>query len=206
MADENTQENDPSNVVLPPVAELNAISAKCAKVAKELPTALDLDEIKGLAEPATKKVAEEAVKKCCGGASDYLKKVKPEIQQDLEKASKKCCGGCSKSQKEKIKRKGGSCGGARASAQATAQAAGPGFCPGESVAIFAKIQAAYNIAKTARSAAMASLGTTPAIITMAEGEPATPTITELLAVIGELLGALESLMLTQEALMGKMYP
>lgn len=197
---------DFSSIELPNVSELNDIASKCAKVANEMPSALDLDAIKGLAEPLAEKVAEEAVKKCCGGASDYLKKVKPEIQQDLEKAAKKCCGGCCKSTKEKIKRKGGSCGGARASSQATAQAAAPGFCPGESVALMAKVQAAYAIAKTARSAALASLGTTPGIMTTAEATPATPTIVELLAVIGELLSCVESLMLTQEAIMEKMFP
>lgn len=187
---------DFSSIELPNVSELNAIASKCAKVANEMPLALDLDAIKGLAEPLAEKVAEEAVKKCYGGASDYLKKVKPEIQKDLEKAAKKCCGRCCKSTKEKIKRKGGSCGGARASSQATAQAAAPGFCPGESVALMAKVQAAYAISKTARSAALAYL----------ETAPATPTIVELVAVIGELLNCVESLMLTQEAIMEKMLP
>lgn len=198
MADES--ESD-APIELPNVADLNKIAASCAKAAEAMPTALAIDEIKGLAEPMAKKVAEEAVKKCCGGASDYLKKVKPEIQEDLEKAAKKCCGGCCKSTKEKIKRKGGSCGGVRSSACSTSTAAAPGFCPGDTVSIYAQIQAAKSVAKGALEAATATLGAIPSIVTTAEGTPATPTIAQALAVCGELITALGSLIATQDALL-----
>ena len=193
-------------VELPKVEDLAKIAAKCAAAAAATPSALAIDAMKGLAEPTTKKVAEAAVKKCCGGASKYLKETKPEIQEDLEKTAKKCCGGCSKSKKEEIKKKGGSCGGVRTSACSTSKAASPGFCPTESVMMYSKLMAAKEIAEQARTAALASLGTTPTILTTAPETPATPTIVELLAVIGELLTALQSLIMTQEVLLGKTYP
>lgn len=193
--------DDSAPVVLPNVADLNKIASTCAKAAAAMPSALAIDAMKGLAEPMAKEVAEQAVKKCCGGASDYLKKVKPEIQKDLEETAKKCCGGCCKSTEEKIKKKGGSCGGVRSSACSTAAAAAPGFCPGDTVSIYAQIQAAKSVAQDALAAATATLGAIPSIVTTAEGTPAATTIVQCLALCGELMTALGSLIATQDALL-----
>ena len=202
---ENSSNEDTQNRVLPPVSALNAIASKCASAAKSMPSAMSIDAAKGLLEPVAKEFAQKAAKTCCDAASAYLKDIKPDIMKDLMDKSKKCSGGCSGATKASIEKKMSSCGGVQSTTSATATAAAPGFCPSESVLMYLRIQAAQKVAIEALAAATATLAATPGIVTMAEGSPAVPTITQLAACIGELMACLASLIETQSALLNKFY-
>ena len=69
------------------------------------------------------------------------------------------------------------------------------------MSIYAQIQAAKSVAQDALAAATATLGAIPSIVTTAEGTPAAPTIAQCLAICGELMTALGSLIATQDALL-----
>jgi len=188
----------------PSIADMNALAAKAAEIANNMKSALEIDEEKGLAEPPASKVAEEAAKSACSGASDYLKQTKPQIQEDLEKASKKCCGGCCKKQKEKIKKKGGSCGAVRSDACSSSTSAAPGFRPGATAAINGLIAAAKATAEGgALPLAEVAMGISPSLITAAEGSPDSAKAA-LIPLCEAVQLCIESLIATQVALLGRM--
>ena len=197
----------------PKPEELATIAQAAADVASNLPLALDFDKERGLLEPATEKVANEAVDELMDELDDYLKEVKPEIVKNMKNCSKKCCGGCSKKTQEETRKKRGSCGKVASTSKAASCAASPGFQPPAALMFRAEIEAARalamkTVAATSSSlvAANATLASVPSIVTTVEGTPAVPTITQLSAAVVELIGAiteiastLESLIMTQTA-------
>ena len=185
----------------PTPADLAKVATDMAEAAQNMPTALEVDAMKGLTEPAAADVAKDCISKACEGLSDYLKSTKPSIVEDLKKLSSKSGGACGSQQQSENAKKGGSCAAVASSAAACAVAAAPGFQPYGALVMRQLLEAAKKICEEDIKAVGATMATTPAILTMPEGAPATPTIAECLAILGELETSLVSLRLTQEALL-----
>lgn len=210
-------ESNESSESKPTSAQYAEIATAMADAAKSMPSALDFDKARGLAEEAAADVANKMIEDTIEELDDYLKEEKPEIVEDMKKCCKKGGGACGGKQQKENKKKGGSCGGVASSACASSCAATPGFQPSQAVALRAQFEAAKAVAEQTLeavagtiAATMGTLGSCPSTITTAEGSPAGPTIvidsqtlSELIAALGEISGALTSLIMTQDALIGR---
>lgn len=148
---------------LPTPSELADVAQKASDIASSMPSALDNDKIRGLAEPAAADAAKASVDKLIDEIDDYVKENKPEIVEDIKKQAKKCGGACGGKQQKENKSKGGSCGATATASASSSCAAAPGFQPCEALSLKNALEPIKITMETVTAALKGTLGACEAI-------------------------------------------